>query len=105
MKTKHTPGPWQYNERTVSKQISNHALSIADCYGKNEEAQANAKLIAAAPDLLEEHKDWSKLLGHIVVEALQGKYDCLKEVMTELTIIYIDCVPHIESAAIKKATE
>ena len=64
---------------------------------------SNAKLITAAPDLLAEHKDWSKLLGHIIMEALQGNYDCLTEVKTELPITYINGIPHIESAAIQKA--
>ena len=59
--------------------------------------------LAAAPDLLAEHKDWSKLLGHIIMEALQGNYDCLTEVKTELPITYINGIPHIESAAIQKA--
>ncbi len=49
---KHTPGPWQHYNRLVSKKISNHALSIAECHGRIEEAEVNARLIAAAPDLL-----------------------------------------------------
>ena len=80
--------------------------STQDFINKNiKTSTANAKLIAAAPDLLEEHRDWSKLLGHIIVEALQGNYDCLTEVKTELPITYINGTARIESAAIKKATE
>ncbi len=62
---KHTPGPWkvceQYTDRAVypiSHPIDNdnQAVSILaevnSCGGTKEQCQANARLIAAAPDLL-----------------------------------------------------
>ena len=63
IKTKHTPGPWLVTDRaTAPNKVIVHAQPrrIALCYlqGKavyvdRAEAEANAKLIAAAPELLE----------------------------------------------------
>ena len=59
MTTKHTPGPW----RVAGRETRNlpHSLVAADtllarvyskCFGDEVEETANARLIAAAPDLL-----------------------------------------------------
>jgi hypothetical protein len=58
MKTKHTPGPWKINPRASLHIVSNDNKTIASCSssqnGDNlETEQANARLIASAPDLLE----------------------------------------------------
>lgn len=60
MKTKHTQGEWVYNNNGASFNIKvdNEFVRGGNIcpyvYGKSlEESQANAKLIAAAPDLLE----------------------------------------------------
>ena len=56
-KLKHTPGPWKISklDRTVISPCNNE-FDIADTWkhdrGKTK-AQANARLIAAAPDMLE----------------------------------------------------
>lgn len=63
---KHTPGPWSVRnkggrESVISNPAGNEATNgtfIADCmvssaYRTIEETKANAKLIAAAPELLE----------------------------------------------------
>lgn len=72
--TQHTPGPWRPNGNTV--EIANGmALRVATCtpigtgYASKgrEESRANARLIAAAPDLLEELKNCISLL-----ESLRG---------------------------------
>lgn len=56
----HTPGPWQIGGELISKEGSN--LEIASVWSKSanrrfspsqSEADANARLIAAAPELLE----------------------------------------------------
>ena len=65
--TKHTPGPWRPESESRSPDGSDllvttadGAYSIADCrmqctgVGSVDEAEANARLIAAAPDLLAE---------------------------------------------------
>ena len=61
MKTKHTPGPWTYDgENGLFSVMSNNEDEYGDIARINEyhertnmTAQANAKLIAAAPELLE----------------------------------------------------
>ena len=70
--SKHTPGPWEYLTETTyagdypysvghKVKIGNEILTIS-CHGYGadkffEEAAANARLIAAAPELLEACKD------------------------------------------------
>lgn len=54
MKSKHTPGPWEYaptagHETHGQSVVYNDGLSIAIVY----DGEANARLIAAAPDLLQ----------------------------------------------------
>ena len=49
----HTPGPWESKRRLV---WDTNGFSLADCWDYNrteEECFANARLIAAAPDMLE----------------------------------------------------
>ena len=54
MTTKHTPGPW-----TVGKcgEVVAGGTTLADVYGDDEQADIDARLMAAAPDLLEALKD------------------------------------------------
>jgi hypothetical protein len=53
----HTPGPWKQHvdgEKTYASVRSPVGQIVADCGSRSDLiAQANAKLIAAAPDLLE----------------------------------------------------
>lgn len=52
--TKHTPGPWtagKFQDTGLNNQISVHP-AICTAYGAKEEAEANARLIAAAPEML-----------------------------------------------------
>jgi len=57
--SKHTPGPWKWwTTHEGAHRINPHkgGLVIASCDTRNpfsEEQEANARLIAAAPDLLE----------------------------------------------------
>lgn len=53
MTTNHTPGPWE----TAGLRVMWGSYFVADCDGKGDigrqdESRANARLIAAAPDLL-----------------------------------------------------
>jgi len=54
METTHTPGPWYYaGMRTIGGPDDR---MVADCFSTNrprETCEANARLIAAAPELLE----------------------------------------------------
>ncbi len=51
-KAKHTPGPWRVGDagRTIFQPVGIKAVAYCD---KTENFRANARLIAAAPDLLE----------------------------------------------------
>lgn len=59
MKTKHTPGPWETGTQTkgsttlVSRIETGFAVAEMRNVHFREEAEANARLIAAAPELLE----------------------------------------------------
>ena len=56
MKTKHTPGPWQVGSTIALRHrvIDGNANEVATMKGEFElEKQANARLIAAAPEMLE----------------------------------------------------
>lgn len=105
---KHTPGPWKVSNsrRQVGKRAPNGSLNLlADttnsCF--YDEDKANALLITSAPDLLREHKDWSKILGRIIVGALQKDYEYLGIVANHAIIEYRDGEPFLKSEAISKA--
>ncbi|HRY33427.1 MAG TPA: hypothetical protein P5531_10715 [Bacteroidales bacterium] len=57
METKHTPGPWvERNDHVTTKECKNRhfADKICECnWGNDDENEANMRLIAAAPDLLD----------------------------------------------------
>ena len=58
MKTKHTPGPWHTRHGQISSETSTHGCTIANCNAtaigiSDEEVEANAALIAAAPEMAE----------------------------------------------------
>lgn len=64
-KAKHTPGPWRVEDqrKAISRWVivTGEGGSVAECapagpWVSNETADANARLIAAAPDLLEAAK-------------------------------------------------
>jgi len=49
MTTKHTPGPWVVGN---VGEVKAGGITLADVYGDEEQADVDAYLIAAAPDLL-----------------------------------------------------
>lgn len=53
MLIKHTPGPWKLRETPNDCDFTHEIDGIACIYAGNGLATANAKLIAAAPELLE----------------------------------------------------
>ena len=61
----HTPGPWTFNRHweVGSTDVENPDLHIAQCLRPYEEGDANARLIAAAPEMLEEHIRTLDVLG------------------------------------------
>ena len=76
MSAKHTPGPWKIVERNadrifreisirpVNSQVKGAVFPIASVrYPSQEFGQANARLIAAAPDLLAFAQEWLERQG------------------------------------------
>lgn len=63
MGTKHTPGPWIQHDKASMAILGKNGFLVANCGGHfdsrresgelEKEHQANARLIAAAPELLE----------------------------------------------------
>ena len=56
MKTKHTPGPWKINQTTLyrgEEMISDESGQFIAGISNRDESEANAKLIAAAPEMLD----------------------------------------------------
>ena len=55
--SKHTPGPWRVvqDPTNLSLQVYGQTLALFECWRRSDEQTelANARLIAAAPDLLE----------------------------------------------------
>jgi len=81
--SKHTPGPWKVSifgdietEKTDEYGIAIRRIAYDEgCLGGgNEEDQANARLIAAAPELLEACKavvKWAEVFGPITSENIE----------------------------------
>ena len=66
MNTKHTPGPWIYeaSTRTIRAVPANYWLASMDSFDGAVNHEANARLIAAAPELLEALIDTLGMLDH-----------------------------------------
>ena len=84
--TKHTMGPWRANDTTVFQDNPlDSVVVIASCGGpalKHEEHQADARLIAAAPDLLEAAKladDYFKQIGYEPTNKLKIITDAIRK--------------------------
>ena len=60
----HTPGPWYKTEGLISDSNGVHIATACDT--RYENAEANARLIAAAPDLLEALKGINKRLHNMM---------------------------------------
>jgi len=65
--SRHTPGPWYTRHGQISSLTSPHGCTIANCNATSkgigeDETEANAALIAAAPDMLEALKATARSL-------------------------------------------
>lgn len=110
MENKHTKAPWAVNtDRFVGKKhkivVHAHPRRIATCYIEDnevfvskEEALANAKLIAAAPDLLEALIQYEKNFQQLLTVKLGLENE--QNLRTWFTFCTKDA-----KKAIKKATE
>ena len=95
----HTPGPWHYtladetssggvygNEKCVCDIIPKELQVAYDCE-EVEIANANARLIAAAPELLEQCKLFEKCLTYLINSGDSGadlERDKLREVLAKV---------------------
>lgn len=78
MKTtpRHTPGPWFYDDSMAYRiAINSERASVAVIPYLDREAKANARVIAAAPDLLAVLRIAETLLGSVAYIATQGDTD------------------------------
>jgi hypothetical protein len=97
---KHTPGPWKVIKNpNIHKihfgMIDSEKCSIGSVSYETENAEANAKLIAAAPDLLEACKGMMAILETLDFDWINQRQD----------EIHYDNIPWEQwESAIKKAT-
>jgi len=64
---KHTPGPWNYDRSGYSLYVNSgrELVTALSMDGKRlETSEANARLIAAAPDMLDALMDFVSYFGH-----------------------------------------
>lgn len=95
--SKHTPGPWRVEEWDgVPLRITTDSVIVARVEWDQpiaDEDEANARLIAAAPDLLEAAQNLSAISDGIIVNLTEAEASVLREAWVCLT------------AAITKATK
>ena len=89
----HTPGPWQIDDCTPGEstrmrfEVGTKDSVIARTTDGWKEAHANARLIAAAPELLEQCKLFEKVLTHLINSGDSGadlERDKLREVLAKV---------------------
>lgn len=81
--TKHTPGEWRVEKQNYHH-VTNGLVTIADVSPHNKEGEVNAKLIAAAPELLEALRQLSSQISKMdydeyAIPALGLAYDAIKK--------------------------
>lgn len=80
MNAKHTPGPWNTGQRGRMLNVGHNGTLIAtiDCRSQHPaveaEAHANARLIAAAPELLEALHSALNIEGAAILGAQSGAW-------------------------------
>jgi len=83
METKHTPGPWHLDDEAQPDYVFSRDMKmIATLRGEGDELPliANARLIAAAPDLLDNKAGWIEYKRRVsVMVQRQGRRCCLCE--------------------------
>lgn len=117
---KHTKGPWAASHNPASEiregwQIGMWQRDVTANTGfgpsatgigeTKEEADANAHLIASAPELLDEHKAWAKNIGSAFAKALQGDYEEIDILAKNTELDFTTGEPCLKSEAIAKAEE
>jgi hypothetical protein len=92
---KHTPGPWSVFDRRTTSEIRAGETIIADVR-QNGQGNANAQLIAAAPQMLLALKVAEPLLGKLIADGGHTKAAAPNHAVRSLEMV---------AAAIAQATE
>lgn len=103
--SKHTPGPWGPHKHALAAVISGTGMLVANCGSHMDnmrdpdeliaEQEANARLIAAAPDLYGE-----------LVQAdtqMQMAYECVEAGRYDEALLHLGAMSRTRRAAIAKA--
>lgn len=96
MTQKYTPAPWHVIEKEAHKgkgilhiveEVGNQNLEIATMWavGHEKEFQANAQLMAAAPEMLKALEEIIFLVenGHINISGIQSQYQKIRETVAK----------------------
>lgn len=96
METKHTPGPWRTEIGTIRGSYNVYEVKgncvLATVYVlRNGETEANALLIASAPDLQSQVAAQKELIGELVegLDRLKETYKYYRIPLTEYELIRI----------------
>lgn len=101
--SKHTPGPWHVNTSQYYLFIDPVVAVIErKLAGQDEHDMHDARLIAAAPELLEALRMWLHL--HEAAAGYEGKYGKELDAAIAAQQIKIDAAANASRAAIAKAT-
>lgn len=80
MNTKHTAGTWHAKDGQIYPTETGKTLALIPYYDKdNREQEANLKLIAAAPELLQMVYDLKKCIERLTSDEALTQYDKDKE--------------------------
>ena len=107
--SKYTPGPWRIGtpppsgEQTIGTMRGMMVAVAATGVGMAEETLANARLIAAAPDLLEALRMWLDI--HDTPAGFAGKYGKALDAAIAAQQLRVEAAASAARAAIAKATE
>jgi hypothetical protein len=83
MSTQHTPGPWKTNgDPYVSTADGRRSIAFCDSHQQAHEDRANARLIAAAPDLLDA---LLRVLRDVASDGLDGWEDQARAAIAKAT--------------------
>ena len=88
MNTKHTPGPWMESSFEVwsplnGKRFGKVVADLRRADGTSDEAKANARLIAAAPELLDELRKCRNVIAHCISELPQAYKEAARTQMNK----------------------
>ena len=110
MSDKHTPGPWRVQATGNSFVVEEHTHTEAISVDENgnpcrwsEYNESNARLIAAAPELLDALRMWLDI--HDTPAGFAGKYGKALDAAIAAQQLRVEAAASAARAAIAKATE